>query len=271
MSVIKPAIQHPEKIAYFSGANNYCWLHFRNGEKKLLAKPISSLETQLPDFIRVHKTILLNPAYIKELQQPPRRKMTGKVCLDTGEIFPVSRRRWNQVVELLLQRQDDLSIGRSKSAVQVVPISPEMTQPTTLASIWLITDDADKVTVMQRLIEKSWPGYYVHTAQRGDFLVDLIRQLPKADYPTLLLLDATSATTERLQTLRQLKNDPFFNRIPVILLVPPADLMVIEGYSQRANSVISIPMGLPQLEGILASICQFWLRVVALPAMSQID
>ena len=52
MSVIKPALQHPERIAYFAGANNYCWIHFRDGEKKLLAKPISYLESQLPDFIR---------------------------------------------------------------------------------------------------------------------------------------------------------------------------------------------------------------------------
>ena len=109
MSSLKLTLQSPEQIAYFLGANNYCWLYFRNGEKKLLAKPLRYIETQLPDFVRVHRTVLLNPTYIRRLRQLPYTKGAGEVHLLSGEVFAVSRRRW----PLLTQRLPTLPITAS--------------------------------------------------------------------------------------------------------------------------------------------------------------
>ncbi|MVM38097.1 LytTR family transcriptional regulator [Spirosoma sp. HMF3257] len=267
MSVIKPALQRPELISYFSGANNYCWLYFRNGEKKLLAKPISYLESQLPDFIRVHKTVLINPDYIKSLDQPPHKKMAGKVHLESGEVFPVSRRRWLQVVESLhnhssgSRQGEDLNSFPEKANASLADLehySPE-------ASVFLMTSDAEKAAQTERLISDKWPTYHIHIEQDSMALPELLTQLPEQEYPSLILLDARTQTTERLNTLQRLKEDSQLSHIPVILLVLPTEQLISNGYQKQANSVISMPIGYSLFEHTIERICQFWLRIVRLP------
>ena len=63
MQVINPLLSHPVLLAYFSGADNYSWVYFRNGKRQLLAKPLTYFERQLPDFIRIHKIAVVNPAF----------------------------------------------------------------------------------------------------------------------------------------------------------------------------------------------------------------
>lgn len=270
MSVIKPAIEHPEQIAYFSGANNYCWVYFRNGEKRLLAKPISYLEGKLPMFVRVHKTVLVNPAYVKSLYQPPRKKMAGKVYLDSGEVFPVSRRRWPQVAEALQnlytsepadhEPDDPINVQAEAVAPKEARL-PNTPRPTVL----LVTDDQQNTVLAEQIIRKKWPGCPFYTAQDSKLLPDWLRDLPKQEYPTLVLLDARTLTLERLHTLRRLKADEQLNRIPVVLLVLPTEQRVNEGYQLQANSVITMPVGYRLFSQTVERICQFWLHTVTLP------
>lgn len=269
MSVIKPALQHPDQIAYFLGANNYCWLHFRNGEKKLLAKPISYLESKLPDFIRVHKTALINPSYIKSLQEPPRRKMAGTVCLDNGELFPVSRRRWTQVVESL-QNHTDLCNGSGVKRVLVGSSVSDSNQVAESAgnpsySILLITDDEQNAVLTEEIVKKRWPDCQFNMRLKSAILPDLLKQLPEQEHPILILLDARTTTMERLRTLQRLKEDIQLKHIPIVLLALPTDQTVTYGYQQKANSVITMPTGYRLFSQIIERICQFWLNTVILP------
>lgn len=270
MSVIKPALQHPELIAYFSGANNYSWLYFRNGEKRLLAKPISYLETKLPDFIRVHKTILVNPSYVKSLHQPPRQKMAGEIRLDTGEVFPVSRRRWQQVAEFLQDRLNPTTqvdeYPETKNSDQ--PLLASQPEKVTL-SIILGTEDEQNALLSKQAIAKKWPDYQVYTTLQSNHLPAILKQLPPQNYPSLIFLDARSGTLERLNTLQRLKEDPQLGVIPVILLVNPTDQSVTDGYKHQANSVISMPEGYMLFANTIERVCQFWLRTVALPGSGQ--
>lgn len=261
MSIIKPILQHPELISYFLGANNYCWLYFRNGEKKLLAKPISFLESKLPDFIRVHKTVLINPSCIKSLSKPPRQKMAGEIHLETGEVFPVSRRRWPQVAEALHYHLEPANPNTTAVDMDL----PGWEEDTPGQSILLITDDKQSALLTKQMIENKWPAYQFHTTQQSTYLPDLLRQGPPQSYPILLLLDARTTTLERLHTLQRLKEDSLLGRIPVILLVAPSDQSVTEGYRQQANSVISMPDKYGLLAQTVERVCQFWLQTVALP------
>ena len=267
MSVIKPALQYPERIAYFAGANNYCWIYFRNGEKKLLSKPISYLESKLPDFVRVHKTILLNPAYVKRLDQPPNNKMAGKVQLDSGEVFPISRRRWPQVNDSLQSR---LAQGSSIDELVNLPGAPDSPPATqshdaSTFSIFFITDNDEKAELAKQIIKKKWPDYLFYINQQGTLLADLLRQLPEQEHPALILLDARTKTVEHLRTLRHLKGDSRLGRIPVILLVSPTDQLIIDGYRHQANSVISMPADYALFKQMIERICRFWLNIVRLP------
>ena len=270
MSVIKPALQHPELIAYFSGANNYCWLFFRNGEKKLLAKPISYLESKLPGFIRVHKTVLINPTYIKSLHEPPRRKMAGTVCLDNGEVFPVSRRRWPQVVESLQSHQTTATTTPKETVIPESTNGSVSTQAarfndTLTLSVLLYTDDTQNALLAEHAVRKKWPNCHFSSAQQSAFLPDLLGPLPPDDYPALILLDARTTTLERLRTLQRLKQDKTLSHIPVVLFVLPTDRSVSSGYEKQANSVISMPIGYPLFTQTIERICQFWINTVTLP------
>jgi len=267
MSVIKPILQHPESIVYFLGANNYCWLYFRNGEKKLLAKPISYLESKLPDFIRVHKTALINPAYVKTLNRPAHQKMSGTIQLENGDIVPVSRRRWQFVFELIERYRSTGNSAEVTSGAPAVSIPRQVVnQPEgPLQTIILITDDGQNGQLVKQTIESKWPHYQLHYARQSTHLPDLFGQLPQHEYPILLLLDARTTSLERLHTLQRLKKDPRLCRIPAILLVSPTNQSVTDGYQRQANSVISIPEGERSFTQAIERICQFWLRTAALP------
>ena len=267
MSVIKPALQRPELIAYFLGANNYSWLYFRNGEKKLLAKPISYMESVLPDFLRVHKTALINPSYVKNLHQPPRQKMAGQIELQNGEVFPVSRRRWLQVAEALYGHLSSTSTDATPNKPVVDSLEQHTTQhKSSASSILLITDDTSNALLAKQSIDKKWPQYKLQTEQTSVHLPDLLTELPKSECPTLLLLDARTTTRERLHTLQRMKYSQHLCRIPVILLVSPSNQSVIDGYKCQANSVVSLTEGHIPFTQAIERVCQFWLQVAALPS-----
>lgn len=264
MSVIKPILQQPDQIAYFSGANNYCWTYFRDGGKKLLAKPISYIEDQLPAFIRVHKTALVNPSYVTKLYQPPRKKMSGKIYLDSGEVLPVSRRRWDYVVKSL--ENFTLSTQHSEESGDQTPShTSNLSSNAQVLSVYMLTTHEGSYKLAQKVFQKNWPDYQFHTTDHSIFLPNMLEMLPEAELPTLLLLDARTATRERLSTLHRLKASNKLRSIPVILFVLPTDQAVIDGYMHQANSVISAAPGHGLSDDILERICQFWLHMVQLP------
>ena len=266
MSVVKPAIRHPALIAYLAGANNYTWLHFRNGEKKMLAKPISYLETQLIGFVRVHKTALVNPACVEKLQQPPRQRMAGSVQLEGGVVLPVSRRRWRDVATAL---QPFLSPEETPAT----PDQPEVDQlgvpglplpNITTRSVILVSEEGNTMPIKWAL-ESRWSQYELHTFTQSSNLPTILSLLTPDELPTLIILDARTLTLERLNTLQLLKQHPQFGQIPVIMVVLPADETIADCYRRGANSVISLADNHPPLAPVIDRICQFWLRTAALP------
>lgn len=263
MSIIKPAIQYPVLIAYLSGANNYTWLIFRNGEKKLLAKPISYLEEQLAGFIRIHKTTLINPDCVEQLHHPPRPKMAGAVQLEGGVVLPVSRRRWSRVSEQLhLQFADHASRALSPA---LVPVS---TAATARKGIVAVTDDDVSRLLLRRIFEQKWPYHPLHVLAQRDNITPLFEQLPEAKLPVLIVLDARTATPERLRTLERLKEHRQLRQIPVVLLVSATGRAVVNGYQRRANSVICLPDDHAAFSEAIERIGQFWLQTAALPVLA---
>ncbi|SOD92012.1 LytTR family transcriptional regulator DNA-binding domain-containing protein [Spirosoma fluviale] len=268
MSVIKPALEHPNLITHLLGANNYCWIYYRNGDKKLLAKPISYLQDELPGFIRTHKSVLINPIYARTLTAPPRQKMAGEIQLESGLIFPVSRRRWNEVAEALDHR---LAADAEKASAAVTfTISSTKKAPSenvSKQSILLVTDDPSCEPIVTKMMSQRWPQYRLQIAEQSNQLPDHLAGISAEELPTLILLDARTTTVERLQTLQRLKRDPYLCRIPVILFVTPADTLISDGYKRQANSVISLQDGQLSFVQTIERVCRFWLQTASLPSL----
>ncbi|AUD06777.1 LytR/AlgR family response regulator transcription factor [Spirosoma pollinicola] len=86
-------------IVCAKGYDNYTWLHCTNQSKLLLATTLKKFETQLPSFIRVHKSSLINPTHIVQIKTDRPRHLV--ILMSNGMVIPVARRRAEHVRQLL--------------------------------------------------------------------------------------------------------------------------------------------------------------------------
>lgn len=246
MGLITNALQHPVLISHLSGANNYSFVHFRTGEQLLVSKSLRFLERQLPSFIRIHKTLLVNPTCVVKLQTQVHSKGSGAVVLEDGTVLPVSRRQWPVLVH---------SVEADDSAA----VEPER-------SIAFVSSDTTKSLLLRQIIEDNWPLTLVHVLDNSAFLSQLLA-LAQIERPGLLLIDLRQSTLSRLALLQELKGNPRLRRLPVVLLVGPRAEGTRSGYALQANSVITIPEDNSQFVDIMEQVCRYWLTMASLPSI----
>ena len=84
-------IQDTQLIVRLEGNGNYTIVHLKDQIKSLMvSQTLKRFEPHLPDFIRVSKSSIINPAYVKKVIQGDR--MTALLLTDGVKIL-VSRRR----------------------------------------------------------------------------------------------------------------------------------------------------------------------------------
>lgn len=259
MEFISQLLEHPALFAFFSGANNYSWLHFQNGERRLLAKPLTYFEERLPGFIRIHKTVLINPACVASIQHPPRTKMAGIVRMQDGTALPVSRRRWAQVVQLLTA---DPAVAQSTvpSAGNTAGVLPGLSVSKSVLAVMSV----DNLLLTQQCLDTLAVGYQLDQAERAAGLAKELLHRPAQDWPTLILLDARTNRPDRLIALREFKSHPLLRPIPIVWLASPADDMM-PAYALEANSVVVVNRDASSFVSAIEQLCRYWLLVVRLP------
>ncbi|RZM23586.1 MAG: LytTR family transcriptional regulator [Pedobacter sp.] len=246
MGLIINTLKHPVLISYLSGANNYSFVHFRTGEQLLISKSLRFLEKQLPDFIRIHKTLLINPECVKKLQHHPHLKTSGAVVLEDDTILPVSRRQWPILVQ-------------SVWANDVPNVEPER-------SVAFISNDFTKSLLLRQLINNHWPLTLLHVIENGAFLSQLL-VMAETERPVLLLIDLRQALPSRLTLLRELKETPRLRRLPVVLLISPNTGFTRSGYALHANSVVIMPNDNGEFVNMMEQVCSYWLTMASLPVI----
>ncbi|MEZ0486597.1 response regulator transcription factor [Fibrella aquatica] len=246
MGLIINALRHPVLISHLSGANNYSFIHFRTGEQLLISKSLRFLEKQLPYFIRIHKTLLVNPNCVIKIQMQQHTRSSGAVVLEDGTILPVSRRQWPVLVQSV--GIDDLPVADPDQFVAFV------------------SSDVTKGLLLRQLINDHWPQTMLHTVDNGSALSQLM-VLAETDRPALLLIDLRQATPARLTLLRELKETPRLRRLPVVLLIAPNAGVTKSGYALQANSVVVVPDDNSEFVEILEKVCRYWLTMASLPVL----
>lgn len=81
-------------IMWLEGDGNYTRVHLENGHTHLLPYTLKFLNGKLPDFVRVHKSSLVNPSHAEKLLTNGYRDYA--VRLSNGVILPVSAKRLPQ-------------------------------------------------------------------------------------------------------------------------------------------------------------------------------
>ncbi|WP_158600341.1 response regulator transcription factor [Fibrisoma montanum] len=260
--MVRKIIQHPFLITYLSGANNYTWVYFRNGEKVLAAKSLNFFEASLPTFIRVHKTALVNPQCVESAQAPPRPKMAGAVQLTDGTTLPVSRRRWNQVIEVLQTAlvEADLVPAGADERIQLI----QEDEATKERSVVVVSDDAANMQLLQQLLDEKWGHYTLHVVSQGGMLPEMLEFTDEDELPVLILIDARTSKVDRVRTLRRIKENDRLTSIPVVMLVLPTSQEIEQAYALQANSVVSVSNDTNRLLQTLEQLCEYWFSIVAL-------
>lgn len=88
-------------LMYLQAASNYCWLHWKDGQRILSPRTLKYYEPQLPDtwFVRPHRNCIVNIQYIERMEHLYPDK-GGLLHLRSGEVLPVSRRRWVEIRQI---------------------------------------------------------------------------------------------------------------------------------------------------------------------------
>ena len=88
------------EIIRIQSISNYSKLFFRNGKTLVVARVLIRFEKELPGFVRVHRTHLINREYVSRYFSD----CSGdKVELINGELIEVSRRKAETIRNLIMQ------------------------------------------------------------------------------------------------------------------------------------------------------------------------
>ena len=88
----------------------------------------------------------------------------------------------------------------------------------------------------------------------------------QAERPDLILLDLNLPRKDGREVLEEMKGNPDFQLIPVVILTTSqAEQDIIRSYKLHANCYITKPVNFERFLEVVQSIENFWLTVVALP------
>ena len=84
--------------------------------------------------------------------------------------------------------------------------------------------------------------------------------------PDIILLDLNMPRMDGRELLANIKADPVFKRIPVVILTTSkAEEDIVRSYDLHANCYITKPVDLDQFITVVKAIEDFWFTVVKLP------
>jgi CheY-like chemotaxis protein len=88
----------------------------------------------------------------------------------------------------------------------------------------------------------------------------------KAPRPDIILLDLNLPKKDGREVLAEIKQDPDFKRIPVVILTTSkAEEDILRTYNLHANCYITKPVNLNQFMLVVKAIEDFWFMIVKLP------
>lgn len=95
-------------LVYLQAVANYSWLNWMDGKRMLMPRTLKFYTPKLPAdwFIRLHRNCVVNKRFVERLE---RTETGGLVHLTTGDVLPVSRRRWTMVRRQLMNHGQQMN------------------------------------------------------------------------------------------------------------------------------------------------------------------
>ncbi|EGF90898.1 response regulator [Asticcacaulis biprosthecium C19] len=138
------------------------------------------------------------------------------------------------------------------------------------AQVLLIEDNHGDAVLTRRAFRRARMPSEVTVAETGEAGLSFLRRegaYADAPRPDLILLDLNLPHMHGHDFLSQVKDDPAFKRIPVIVLSSSAAERDIAGaYDRHANGFITKPVTTDTYDDIVAKIEDYWFALMQLPA-----
>ena len=138
--------------------------------------------------------------------------------------------------------------------------------------ILLAEDDQDDQYLISEALDESNVPHKLFIVENGEELLDYIHNrnqyLNKNKYPRpeLILLDLNMPRKNGMVTLKEIKSDPKFKRIPVVALTTSqSEEDIIQTYELGVSSYITKPMTFTALVEMMKSLGKYWEGIVKLP------
>jgi len=135
--------------------------------------------------------------------------------------------------------------------------------------ILLVEDSPGDVTLTIEALRDAKVANNLHVARDGEEALQFLRQEGEFDdkpRPDLVLLDLNMPRKDGREVLADMKADPVFKRIPVVVLTTSqSEDDVAAAYNLSANCYVAKPVDLDQFLGVVRAIDDFWLSLVKLP------
>jgi two-component system response regulator len=145
------------------------------------------------------------------------------------------------------------------------------TQPRPI-TILMADDDVDDRQMTKEAFEEAKLANDLRFVEDGEELLDYLFRRGKyvdpatSPRPSLLLLDLNMPRIDGREALRQLKADPRFRSLRVIILTTSkAEEDILRTYNLSAASYIAKPVTFAALVDVVRTLGKYWLEIVELP------
>ena len=140
-------------------------------------------------------------------------------------------------------------------------------------TILLAEDDHDDRYLISEALDESGFENQLFIVENGEELLDFLKNQGKyediAQYPRpdVILLDLNMPLMDGREALAEIKKDPDFRRIPIIVLTTSrADEDINETYELGITGFITKPMTFADLVEVMKTIARYWFESVTLPS-----
>ena len=135
--------------------------------------------------------------------------------------------------------------------------------------ILLVEDDRVQTLMIEAALERLPRLDLMHAAEDGVEAMEFLRhrsQCINGQLPDMILLDINMPKKNGFEVLAELKSDPRLRAIPVIMFSSSDAQEDIDGaYGEGANTFITKPVTLKDLEEVLNRIADYWVMSARLP------
>lgn len=130
-------------------------------------------------------------------------------------------------------------------------------------------DDADDRLMIREAFEEAALPVELRFVEDGEQLMDLLQRrgaFRESPSPDLILLDLNMPRKDGREALHEIKSDPTFQQIPVVVLTTSQQEEDVQrSYQLGANSFIIKPVTFDGLVEAMRAVGEYWFATVRLP------